>query len=227
MNLEKEISRRRFLAMSSALGALSGLAIGGELSPVFAQEKRLLTEEQVLGPFYPIRKPLDRDADLTHLRGRRASAKGQIIHLMGRVVNPQGKPLAGIRLEIWQANIHGRYAHINDPNAAPLDPNFQGYGVQVSDARGEFRFKTIKPGAYPTGIENWTRPPHIHFYVTGRHEALVTQMYFPGEALNAKDRLLQSAAPNQATLIAKMEPAGEGLEPDSLLATWTIVLTRG
>jgi protocatechuate 3,4-dioxygenase beta subunit len=168
-----------------------------------AQEKQLLTEEQALGPFYPVTKSLDRDADLTHLRGRRASAKGQIIHLMGRVVNPQGKPLAGIKLEIWQANLHGRYAHINDPNIAPLDPNFQGYGMQVTDAKGQFRFKTIKPGAYPTGLDDWSRPPHIHYYVTGRHEALVTQMYFPGEALNAKDRLLQSAAPNQATLIAR------------------------
>ena len=222
MNIE--ISRRRFLEISSAFG---GLVACAELSPLLAQEKRLLTEEQVLGPFYPINKPLDRDADLTHLRGRRASAKGQVIHLMGRVVNPQGKPLAGIKLEIWQANIHGRYAHINDSNAAPLDPNFQGYGVQVTDAKGQFRFKTIKPGAYPTGLEDWSRPPHIHYYVTGRHEALVTQMYFPGEALNAKDRLLQSAAPNQATLIAKVEPAGEGLEPGSLLVTWDIILTRG
>lgn len=221
MNLE--ISRRRFLKMSSAFG---GLVACGELSPLLAQEKRRLTEEQVLGPFYPLNKPLDRDADLTHLRGRRASAKGQIIHLMGRVVNPQGQPLAGIKLEIWQANVHGRYAHINDSNAAPLDPNFQGYGVQITDAHGQFRFKTIKPSAYPTGLDDWTRPPHIHYYVTGRHEALVTQMYFPGEPLNAKDRLLQSAAPNQATLIARVEPAKE-LEPDSLLVNWYIVLTRG
>lgn len=224
MKIEKDISRRRFLEMSSALG---GIIAYSELGSVLAQEKRLLTEEQVLGPFYPMMKPLDRDADLTHLRGRRASAKGQIIHLMGRVVNAQGKPLQGIKLEIWQANIHGRYAHINDPASAPLDPNFQGYGVQVTDARGQFRFKTIKPGAYPTGIDDWSRPPHIHFYVTGRHEALVSQMYFPGEPLNDKDRLLQSAAPNQGTLIAKVEPAGKGLEPDSLVATWDIVLTRG
>jgi protocatechuate 3,4-dioxygenase beta subunit len=224
MNIEKEISRRRFLEMSSALGGLIGY---GGLNPLFAQEKRLLTAEQALGPFYPVTKPLDRDADLTHLRGRRASAKGQIIHLMGRVVNPQGKPLAGVKLEIWQANVHGRYAHINDPNDAPLDPNFQGYGAQVTDAKGQYRFKTIKPSAYPTGIDDWSRPPHIHFYVTGRHEALVTQMYFPGEALHAKDRLFQSAGTNQATLIAKVEPAAGGMEPDSLAVTWNIVLTRG
>jgi protocatechuate 3,4-dioxygenase beta subunit len=219
-----EMSRRRFLELSSVF---SGIVACGELHPLLAQEKRLLTEEQVQGPFYPINKPLDRDADLTHLRGRRASAQGQVIHLMGRVVNLQGKPLEGIKLEIWQANTHGRYAHINDTNQAPLDPNFQGYGVQVTDAKGQFRFKTIKPSAYPTGLDDWSRPPHIHYYVTGRHEALTTQMYFPGEPLNTKDRLLQSAAPNQATLIAKVVPAGKGTEPDSLIATWDIVLTRG
>ena len=209
--------------MSSALG---GLVAGGRLTS-FAQEKRILTEEQALGPFYPVSRPLDRDADLTHLRGRRLAAKGQVIHLMGRVVNLQGKPLAGVKLEIWQANVHGRYAHINDPNKAPLDPNFQGYGVQVTDAKGQFRFKTIKPSAYATGVEDWSRPPHIHFYVTGSHEALVTQMYFPGEELNAKDRILQSAGANQASLIARVEPAGKGSEPDALMVTWDIVLTRG
>jgi hypothetical protein len=35
------------------------------------------------------------------------------------------------------------------------------------------------------------------------------------------------AVPNQATLIAKLEPASAGLEPDSLNATWTIVFARG
>jgi protocatechuate 3,4-dioxygenase beta subunit len=63
--------------------------------------------------------------------------------------------------------------------------------------------------------------------VTGRHEALVTQMYFPGEALNEMDRLLQSAAPAQATLIARVNPAGAGSEPDSLAVTWDVVLLRG
>ena len=52
-------------------------------------------------------------------------------------------------------------------------------------------------------------------------------MYFPGEALNDKDRLLQSAAPAQSTLIAIVNPAGAGLEPDSLVVTWDVVLLRG
>src|SRR5688500_9170238 len=100
MKTVKGFSRRRFIEMSSALGVV----VAGGITPLFGQEKRILTEEQALGPFYPISRSLDRDADLTHLRGRRLAAKGQVIHLMGRVVNLQGKPLAGVKLEIWQAN---------------------------------------------------------------------------------------------------------------------------
>jgi len=114
--------------------------------------------------------------------------------LGGRVVDTHGQPLSGIKVEIWQANARGRYSHTNDTNPAPLDPNFQGYGVQVTDKNGFYRFKSIKPGAYPTGIGNWMRPPHVHFDVTGRHEALVTQMYFPGDPLNGKDQLSYCAA---------------------------------
>jgi protocatechuate 3,4-dioxygenase beta subunit len=49
---------------------------------------------------------------------------------------------------VAQANTHGRYTHPSDTNPAPLDPNFEGFGVQNTDAEGRYRFKTIKPGAY-------------------------------------------------------------------------------
>jgi hypothetical protein len=52
-------------------------------------------------------------------------------------------------------------------------------------------------------------------------------MYFPGEELNGKDRILQSAGPNQASLIARVGQAGKESEPDSLVVTWDIILTRG
>jgi len=73
MNLAKVISRRRFLEMSSGLG---GLVVCGEFNPLFAQEERARTEDQVLGPFYPITKPLDCDADLTQYGRKRKRGKG-------------------------------------------------------------------------------------------------------------------------------------------------------
>jgi protocatechuate 3,4-dioxygenase beta subunit len=138
---------------------------------------------------------------------------------MGRVLNGDGAPVAGARVEIWQANTHGRYTHPYDTNAAPLDPNFEGYGVQVTDAEGRYRFKTIKPGAYPV-TEDWSRPPHIHFDVTGRVGRMVSQMYNDVDPL-----LLESGGPE--LLIAHYEPTGAaGAGPDDLVTTWDIMLPQ-
>lgn len=89
-----------------------------------------------------------------------------------------------------------------------------------TDAEGRYRFKTIKPGAYPA--------PHIHFRLSGLDDELVTQMYFEGEPLNAQDRFLQSVpADRRALLIARLLPPPAELEPDSRLVVFDIVTLRG
>jgi protocatechuate 3,4-dioxygenase, beta subunit len=109
------------------------------------------------------------------------------------------------------------------PNPAPLDPNFVGcVGIRCGDD-GIYRIKTIKPGAYPAGPD-WMRPPHIHFEVHGHFERLVTQMYFPGEPLNAHDRLLNSA-PRPELLVATY-PSPQG-PPGLRVLNFDIVLSRG
>jgi protocatechuate 3,4-dioxygenase beta subunit len=80
----------------------------------------------------------------------------------------------------------------NDTNQAPLDVNFTGFAELLSDKDGYYQIKTVKPGAYPAG-GNRIRPSHIHFEVQGRFDRLITQMYFPGDPLNAVDPLLLSA----------------------------------
>jgi len=227
MNPPKNLSRREMLEMAAALGCL---AITQPISSVLAQEvKRQLTPEQIMGPFYPIIRPLDHDMDLTVIKGKRGHAQGKLIHLMGRVLNNQGEPVKGARIEVWQANTHGRYAHPTDINPAPLDPNFQGYGVQVTDAEGRYRFKTIKPGAYPINPVNPTnvRPPHIHFDVLGTKDRLVTQMYFPDEPLNEKDIIFKDLGSAKDAALGKLLPLNKEFEPDSLLINWDIILEKG
>ena len=134
--------------------------------------------------------------------------------------------MKGARVELWQANTHGRYTHPSDTNPAPLDPNFEGFAIQDTDAEGRYRFKTIKPGAYPA-TANWMRPPHLHFEVTGKINRMITQMYFPGEALNDKDLLLQNIRLNRDGVIAKVLPPTSDVESDSLIVVWDIVLDKG
>ena len=84
-----------------------------------------------------------------------------------------------------------RQADEPEPRPASVDENFQGWAIVPSGVAGDFRFKTVMPGAYPAA-RNWTRPPHIHFKVSkAGYENLTTQMYFPGHELNAIDWLIQ------------------------------------
>jgi protocatechuate 3,4-dioxygenase, beta subunit len=223
---KKLVSRREMLGAALALG---GYAVAGSAGSVFAQEARhQLTPSQGMGPFYPLLKPLDRDADLTAVKGRRGRAQGRVIHLTGRVLNLKGEPVRGARIELWQANSNGRYNHPSDPREAPLDLNFQGYATQVTDAEGRYRFRTIKPGPYPSMYNpGSTRAPHIHFDVVGRDDRLVTQMYFPGEPLNEQDGNFRALGTRHAAAIGRILPPPKGVEPDALFMVWDIILPRG
>jgi protocatechuate 3,4-dioxygenase beta subunit len=152
----------------------------------------------------------DKDVDLTLIQGHAKRAEGEIIHVRGRVFDTKGGVIANAFVEIWQANKWGRYIHYKDPSNAPLDVNFQGWGQMYTDADGNYGFKTIKPGAYPAG-PGWTRPPHIHFKVSGENfNPVTTQMYFPDEELNKEDRiLLNLSEADRKMVIAKRQPATE------------------
>jgi protocatechuate 3,4-dioxygenase beta subunit len=179
------------------------------------------TPPQILGPFYPFMHTPTDSGDLTG----GGKAKGAILYLSGRVLADNGRPVAGAKVEIWQANAVGRYAHPNDENlTAPLDEQFNGFAVTTTDGQGRYAFKTVRPAAYPAAPGRW-RPAHIHFSVTGKYEQLVTQMYFKGEQWNETDSWLNSAS-RKDLLITDPAPA-VGKEPGALAVTFDIVLTRG
>jgi len=138
-------------------------------------------------------------ADLT--AGHRGEPIGERIIVGGRVLDENARPVQHVLLEIWQANAAGRYVHAADQHDAPLDPNFIGIGQVVTDAEGRYRFKTIKPGAYPwRNHHNAWRPAHIHLSLLGPAlgTRLVTQLYFPGDPLLGVDPIFNSVADAQA-----------------------------
>lgn len=190
-----------------------------------AQTAERRTPEQILGPYYPL-KGFDQNADLTRVPGRPGRAEGQVLDVMGRVFNLKGGPVRNAKVEIWQANAHGRYTHPSDTNPAPLDPNFEGSVVLTTDQEGRYRFKTIKPAGYPAG-PNRMRPAHIHFQISGRQDRLVTQMYFEGDPYNDTDRFLLTALEQKEMLIAKLLPATSEMEPEAKLVVFNIVLSAG
>jgi protocatechuate 3,4-dioxygenase, beta subunit len=211
----------------SILKTAAFLAVGGTVAPfgrAWAQTSLRRTPDQILGPFYPItnKQKVEGVEDLTHVPGGNGRANGQLLNVSGRVLTTAGEPVPGVRMEIWQANAAGRYAHPDDTNSAPLDPNFLGYTVLMTGADGSYRFETIKPGAYPAG-PNTIRPAHIHYDLSGTHDRLVTQMYFEGDPYNEKDRFLQSVLRPEALIVKLRRPVG-GSEADPMLAVFDIVI---
>jgi protocatechuate 3,4-dioxygenase, beta subunit len=138
-------------------------------------------------------------ADLT--RQHAGEPLGERIVVSGRILDENGRPAPNTLVEVWQCNAAGRYIHVRDQHPAPLDPNFTGAGRVVTDENGEYRFITIKPGAYPwKNHHNAWRPAHIHFSLLGPSfvTRLVTQMYFPGDPLFAFDPIFNSVTDPKA-----------------------------
>lgn len=191
------------------------------IRPISAQDKFLATPRQTEGPFYPREWLGDTDSDLVVVKGEAAQALGQVVHVEGRVRAMSGEPIAGTIVEIWQCDNRGIYRHPDDEGARRRrDSGFQGRGRTVTDAGGRYRFRTIRPVAYGP------RTPHIHFKVVppgGR--PLVTQMYVFGEALNARDGVL-NAIPDRRqrdSVVIRLDRA-DRIEAGALAGTFDIVL---
>jgi len=211
--------RRTVVRTTLALG-VSAL-LGPTLLAAQRQPLRA-TPAVALGPFYPDRLPADQDADLTLIAGRAGRASGQLLYLSGRVLDMRGNPLPGARLELWQANAHGRYIHSGDgESSGPLDPNFQGYAALRTDPEGRYRIKTIKPAPYSG------RTAHLHFIVAVRGTRLTTQMFFEGETLNEHDGLYRALArEEQRSVTARWVDRARDVETGAVAADWDIVLPR-
>ena len=98
------------------------------------------------------------------------------------MLDVDGMPVAQARIEIWQCDGHGRYHNADDRSSRPLDPDFQGYGTTSSGDDGGYRFRTIRPVAYPG------RTPHIHFGITVKGQSRwTTQLFVKGHPNNTGD----------------------------------------
>jgi protocatechuate 3,4-dioxygenase beta subunit len=206
------VSRRLLLAAAGTIVVPGRQAFASGLA---------MTPEQTEGPFYPVTFPADSDLDLVQVRGQAARAMGTVLHLQGRVLDAGGNPLTGATVEIWQCDAHGLYDHPRQPGREGRDAAFQGYGRVVTDAQSTYRFRTLKPVAYPG------RTPHIHLKVaTAVGRRLTSQFYLAGEPMNASDFVYRSIARDPRRLERvemRLEPAS-GIEAGAFAAAMDIVI---
>lgn len=206
-------SSRRHLLLAAAGSALLA-------SPAMALAERLLTPRQTLGPFYPDQLPLDRDNDLLQVEGHVELAEGIRVQLHGHILDARGAPLAGALVEIWQVDARGIYLHSRGGDRALRDSHFQGYGRFTTARDGRYRFRTIRPVAYPG------RTPHIHFAVTlPGQPRFATQCYIRGEPGNPRDGLLNAIREPalRELLVVPFAPVAGARQPEQV-ARFDIVL---
>jgi protocatechuate 3,4-dioxygenase beta subunit len=155
------------IASATALPAAAGQDLfaqnGITLSPPACDGT--LTPAQTEGPFYKANSPLQNILWQGGMAGKR-------LIVVGYVLGPDCKPIAGAWLDFWQANTSGSYDN-------------RGYslrGHQVADAQGRYFLLTVIPGEYPGRTE------HIHVKIMPPGGAiLTTQIYFPNAPNNAAD----------------------------------------
>ncbi len=214
MNSSNWIQRREFLSRT-AMG-LAFLTTPG----AFAEEL-LRTPRQTEGPFYPDHLPLDTDNDLLVINDAATPALGEVTYLSGRILGPDGSPIRGAVVEIWQCDAQGVYLHTKSGGATEKrDRNFQGFGRFVTGGTGEYLFRTIKPVPYPG------RTPHIHFAVKMKgREKWTTQCYVKGLEQNEKDGIWKSVKDDamRASITPEFAPL-PGAKAGELAAKFDIVM---
>jgi protocatechuate 3,4-dioxygenase, alpha subunit len=144
---------------------------------------------------------------------------GERIAIAGRVLDGDGQAVPDAVIEIWQADSEGTYAHPESRRNTQSQGGFLGFLRMPTNEDGEFRFATVKPGRVP-GPDRKLQAPHlaVSVFMRGLLKRLVTRMYFPDEAANADDLVLNLVEPaRRETLIARKSSDGKCLQ-------WNVIL---
>jgi protocatechuate 3,4-dioxygenase, alpha subunit len=173
--------------------------------------KEMCSGSQTAGPFFRI--------GLEHLcaqPGGSASPDALTIH--GRVLDGCGYPVPDALMELWYADRDGNYSTSEATEAPECLPT--GFARIATNDEGCFWFSLLKPGQVETG-DGRMQAPHVVVLVFARGllRHLITRIYFPGDAANEADPVLQSVPQERrATLI----PTRDAKNPVSL--EWDIRL---
>lgn len=217
----------RTQSIATRRGFLQGLTLGlaGFTTPGLFAETLKTTASTTEGPFYPDKMPLDTDNDLLVINDAITPAVGQVTHLTGRVLTATAQPVRNAFVEIWQVDSTASYVHAGGRQPGGNDTNFQGYGRFLTDSKGQYYFRTIKPISYT--LRGAFRTAHIHMAISRNGKRVFTsQLLVQGLPDNAKDGLFgRLNADARATLLVDFRPLpGSGI--GELSANWDVVLGK-
>ncbi|WP_176081852.1 intradiol ring-cleavage dioxygenase [Paraburkholderia tropica] len=196
--------RQEFILLSDTLGVSMLVDAINHRRPDGA------TENTVLGPFHVAESPQREMGVCITLDG-----KGESCVFEGRVLDLQGNPVAGARLDVWSDNPEGFY----DVQQPGVQPKWNNRGIFTTGADGAYRFIGIKPVSYPIPDDGPVgkmlaalgrhpyRPAHMHFIVTAPgFEKIVTHTFVGDDAYLKSDAVFGV----KETLVAPFERVSDG-----------------
>ncbi len=171
--------RQEFILLSDVLGVSMLVDAINNRKPSGA------SESTVLGPFHVADAPeLPMGADIC------LDQKGDPMLVRGRILDTHGNPIAGAKIDVWQANDEGFY----DVQQKGLQPDFNLRGVFRTGPDGSYHFRGVKPKFYPIPDDGPVgkllgalgrhpfRPAHLHFIIEAPGYArLVTHIFDPDD----------------------------------------------
>jgi hydroxyquinol 1,2-dioxygenase len=177
--------RQEFILLSDVLGVSMLVDAINNRKPSGA------SESTVLGPFHVADAPeLPMGADIC------LDAKGEPMLVQGRILDTAGRPIAGAKIDVWQANDEGFY----DVQQKGLQPDFNLRGVFRTGPDGRYWFRGVKPKYYPIPDDGPVgqmlgalgrhpyRPAHLHYILEAEgYQTLVTHIFDPDDPYIASD----------------------------------------
>jgi hydroxyquinol 1,2-dioxygenase len=139
------------------------------------------TTANLLGPFWRMNSPRTESGGSIV----RSPTPGPALLVNCWIKDTAGKPIEGAEVDIWHSSPEGFYEQ-QDPKQAEMNLR----GKFISDAKGHFAFRSVKPAGYPipidgpvgdlvraTGRHNY-RPAHLHFLIfKPGFKTLISQIY--------------------------------------------------
>ena len=177
--------RQEFILLSDVLGVSMLVDAINNRKPSGA------SESTVLGPFHVADAPeLPMGANIC------LDQKGEPMWVHGRILDTDGNPIAGAKIDVWQANDDGFY----DVQQKGIQPDFNLRGVFRTGADGSYHFRDVKPSFYPIPDDGPVgkllgqlgrhpyRPAHLHYIIEAEGYArLVTHIFDPNDPYIASD----------------------------------------
>ncbi len=191
------------------------------------------SESTVLGPFHVANAPeLPLGADICLDR------KGEPMLVRGRILDTEGNPVAGARIDVWQANDEGFY----DVQQKGIQPDFNLRGVFRTNEKGEYWFRGVKPKFYPIPDDGPVgkllgalgrhpfRPAHLHYIIEADgFEPLTTHIFDPDDPYIHSDAVFGVKQSLMAQFVPVDDPAQiamSGFDTSFLQVEHDFVLVR-